>query len=616
MSDFARRLTPRWQRTQLVRILTDLFGNLDAAALHALQSELEWRRLAPGETLFRQGEAGDATYIVVNGRLRIVVPNPDGSRHIVDEAGRGETVGEFALLTGEPRTATVYAIRDTDVVRLAQPVFDRLIERYPHAMLHIARIIARRDRRLYRVGAVETPATSFVVVPITSDVPLTPFVRRLTAAMAAFGSTLHLNSEQFDRAYGKDGAAQIEADHPMDIAVVGWLTEQELQHSYVVYEADQVWSPWTQRCLRQADRIILIGQAGDDPGVGKIETALRSMNVAVAAELVLLHSNTDARPVGTRRWLEPRQVEQHHHVRLDVADDFRRLARRMTNRAIGLVLSGGGACAFVHVGVFRALEEAGLEIDLVGGTSMGALLGAAYLMDWDYGHLHALAQTLNAPKHVLDRTLPFVSLMASAKVTTLYRELFGNVQIEDLRRPFFCVSTNLTRAKPMIHRQGAVWEAVRASTALPGVFSPLLYNGDVLVDGGVMNNFPIDLMREQCGGGTVIAVDASPPLEKFTHYQFGPSISGWHVLLRRLNPFVPNLRVPSIYDILIRTMGINTVYRQPLTQHLADVLIQPPVGQFRPLDFTAYDTIAELGYQTAKEPIRALKAALDVPMPS
>ena len=162
----------------------------------------------------------------------------------------------------------------------------------------------------------------------------------------------------------------------------------------------------------------------------------------------------------------------------------------------------------------------------------------------------------------------------------------------------------------MIHRQGAVWEAVRASTALPGVFSPLLLNGDVLVDGGVMNNFPIDLMREQCGGGTVIAVDAGPPVEKFTNYEFGPSISGWRVLLRRLNPFVPNMRAPSIYEILIRTMGINTAYRQPLTQHLADVLVQPPVGQFRPLSFAAYETIAELGYQTAREPLHALKTAL------
>jgi predicted acylesterase/phospholipase RssA len=206
----------------------------------------------------------------------------------------------------------------------------------------------------------------------------------------------------------------------------------------------------------------------------------------------------------------------------------------------------------------------------------------------------------------LDRTLPVESLMASVKVTALFRHLFKDIQIEDLWRPYFCVSSNLTQAEPVVHRQGPLWEAVRASTAIPGIFSPMLYGGDVLVDGGVMNHFPIDIMREQCGNGTLIAVNTSPRTEKLRNYQFGPSISGWHVLWSKINPFIPSQRVPSIFHTLVRATEINSVYRLPTIEGLANILIEPPVERFRTLDFGAYEEIMEVGYRAAQEQLAAV----------
>lgn len=604
MTAWARTIIPRWQRAQLADVLTNLFGKLDGVALHDLQAALQWRHLASGEVLFNQGEPGDAMYIVVNGRLRFVAQTPDGVERVVDEVGRGESVGEFALLTGEPRTATVYATRDTDVVKLDQATFESLQARYPHVMRQIAKsIVQRTQRTIAAANTTHRRAATFALVPIRPAVPLTPFAERLTAALATCGATLHLNSAQIDRRLGRSGVGQTALGDPTDVALVGWLTEQELNHQHLVYEADASWSPWTERCLRQADTILLVGQADDDPAPGEIEAAMQRVNGRARTELVLLQPEARQRPIGTARWLDARQVTTHHHVRLQHDGDIQRLARRVSGRATGLVLSGGGARGFAHVGALKAFAERSVLIDTVGGTSIGALIGTVFAMGYDDAQIYRLAQTFASPKQLFDRTLPFAALMRSAKVTRLYRTLFDDVQIEDLWVPFFCVSSNLTRAEPVVHRRGALWAAVRASTAIPGIFTPMLHEGDVLVDGAVMNHFPIDLMREQIGGGTVLAVNASPRTEKLRNYQFGPSISGWQVLWSKLNPFVPSMRVPSIFHLLTRSTEINSVYRLPAIVGLADVLIAPAVERFRTLDFAAYDAIINVGYEAARQQI-------------
>ena len=607
MTSFARTIIPRWQRVQLVDALGAVFGPLDADIVRDVHAALEWQHLARGEVLFRQGQPGDAMFIVVNGRLRIEVEHSAGGKEVVGEVGRGETVGEFAMLTGDPRSATASAIRDTDLVKLTEPVFERLVAKHPEVMRRIARMIVKRTQRGLPTRTGETPAVSFALVPINPATPIDGFARTLSTTLAAFGSTLHLSSTHVDRDYGKRGAAQTEAGDPAEIGFAGWLTHMEQQHQYLIYEADSTWTPWTQRCLRQADRILLIGQAGGDPGVGEIETALESTGVTVATELVLLQPESTLRPAGTQRWLERRRVDAHHHVRVGNSGDVQHVARMLAGRAVGLVLSGGGARGYAHIGVIRALIEAGIDVDVIGGTSMGAVIGAGLAIDMEYPRIVELAKTFGSSKKLYDRTLPIASLMASGKMTALLLDVFEEIRIEDLWRPFFCVSSNLTRAEPMVHREGYLWEALRASSAVPGLFAPFLYNGDVLVDGGVMNNFPVDIMRKVVEQGTVIGCHAGALPAKMRNYDFGPSISGWKILWSKLNPFVRSVRVPSLATTLLRSVEINTVYHLPSLQHYADVLIQPPVETFPVFDFSRYDDLIDIGYHAAREPLIAWK---------
>jgi predicted acylesterase/phospholipase RssA/CRP-like cAMP-binding protein len=600
-------IIPRLLRTQLADALTNLFGPFEKSALHELQAAVEWRHVAPGTLLFQQGDLGDGLYIVINGRLRAVTSTPDGSERVLGEVGRGECVGEIALLTGEPRMATVYAVRESDVVRLSHELFARLLERYPQAMLQIARLVARRAQQPVRKPSTPNAVTNIVLLPAGPDVPLTAFAQRLEAALSSYDSAIYLDAQRFDNAIGKDGAAQTPEHDPANLALLGWFSQHATRYRYSIYLADYSWTEWTRRCLHQADRLLIVGQAGADPTPGPMEQALADVSVKARPELVLLHPDDAERPTNTLAWLTPRDVFTHHHLRLGNRSDIGRLVRRLTGRAVGLVLGGGGARGHVHSGVIRALHEAGIEVDMIAGTSMGAVVGGAYAVGNSWQQLVQIAADFSSRKKLVDLTLPLVSFAAGKKVTRFYQHLYGDLQIEDLWQPFFCMSSNLTRAEPLCHQRGSLWAAVRASSAIPGIFAPVLHeNGDVLVDGGVMNNFPLDIMREQYEAGVVIGVSAAPTQDKSRNYSFGSSVSGWRVLLGRLG-LAKKVRVPALLGSMMRTIELNSVYvsRSPTFRSLADVIIQPPVEQFRVLDFDAHAAIIEAGYQAAREQIAA-----------
>lgn len=594
-------ILPRLQRIELAGVLRQLFGDLDKASLHALQAELVWHHYANGAVVMRQGDPGHSLFIVISGRLNVMVTDSDGTERLVGEVGRGESVGELALFTGEARAATVYAIRDTEAVELSKEAFARLLEAYPQAMLSITRLVVRRLQRVIRAPVANYTAVTFAVAPLSPQAAVTNFAEEFAQALEIYGPTLHLDADEVDQAFGKVGMAQTPDDHPASRTLSSWLDAQEARYRYIIYEADRLDSAWTSRCLQQADRVLLVALAEDGPP-GPLPPAFHSLRGTNRQELVLLHPASTVRPSHTQQWLAAYGGQSpHHHVRLGVAADAHRLTRRLTGRAFGLVLGGGGARGFAHVGVLRALEEAGVAVDMVGGTSMGALVGAAYALGMDSNAMQEMARSFSSPWQLFDYTLPLVSFFAGHKVTRILQTLYGNAHIEDLWRPYFCVSTNLTQATPIVHRAGPLWKYVRASSALPGIFAPILEDGNVLVDGMLLNNLPVDVMREQCGEGTVVAVNVSLERDLTTRYQFGESVSGWQVAWSQINPFAPKVRAPSIFATLLRANEVNSVYQKRAQQRLADLTIRPPVENFASLNFAAYRDIIAIGYRAAQE---------------
>lgn len=605
----AQHSLPRLRHLQLADVLQRLLGALDPPTLQHLYNDLEWRHLPGGQVLFRQGDPGDFMVIVINGRLRIVAQTSEGGERLIGEVTRGEPVGEFALLTGEPRTATVYAVRDSDVVTLSQPVFERLAMQYPRILMQVTRTIIGRQRPASRRVAARQAGLSLAVLPLTPDVPMETVTRHLYDGLMALGSTRLLSAASFDRDYGKPGAAQTREDEPANVSVVGWLSEQDRHHHYLLYQADADDSAWTRRCLRQADRILLVGHGDGDPRPGPLEQTLPQRAGKARLELLLLWPPTTVQPHGTAAWLAPRQLAAHHHARLDRPADFQRVARRLAGRAIGLALSGGGARGWAHAGAYRALAEAGIRADVVCGTSMGSLVAGGLACGLDYEQIMALADRFSS-RQLIDYTFPIASLAASRNVTVMLYHVYGDRHIEDLWLPYFCVAANLTQAEPLILRQGPLWQAVRASIAIPGLFAPIGHNGDLLVDGGIMNNLPADVLRGDIEQGLLIAVNASPRQEPPYTANFGPSVSGWRVLLSRLLPLRQPIPAPSILSTLMRSLEVNSTYHLRRTRDVADIFIDLPTSAFKILDLGHYQQIVAVGYEAASQQLAAVTPEL------
>ena len=591
------------RRAQLAGHLNRFFGEINATALTDFEAMIEWQLLRPGAALFHQGDPADAVFFVLSGLLRVALEEKGQTERVINEIKAGETIGEIAFLTEELRSATVYAVRDTVLARLSYPSFDKLLDKYPVAMKYIARLVSKRlQRHAIRVDHGSPLATIIGVVSSNPDCPLSEVTRHLVEALTLLGSTLHLDAGKVDREFGRHAIAQVSEDDPGSLRLAQWLHQQEANYQFVVYEADRTWSPWTQRAIRHADQVVIFATADSDPGPGAIEEKMDALWITGRApqrSLVLVHPAGTIEPHGTSQWLAPRNIGGHFHVRAHAPADYARLARILAGKGIALVLGGGGARGYAHIGLVRAMEATGIPIDIVGGTSMGAILGGLVAMQLNSQKMQAACKDYISG--FLDYTLPMASLIKGSKVRTSLESVFGERRIEDLWLPYFCVATNLTQADLVVHRRGPLAEAIRSSMSLPGILLPCYHDGDLLVDGGLLNNLPIDVMRSVFKGNKVIAADVEPKKDLTVNAGFATEISGWTLLLHRLNPFRKTAEIPSILNVLIRSATLASVYASNRLLELdpPDLYMYLPVEAWGTLAFDDIDDIVTRGYEVS-----------------
>lgn len=601
----------RLRRGQLMVMLPGLLGECDEAILRDVEQQIEWVRLQRGEALFQQGDPGDSFYIVVSGSLQVVVEDAGQNPVVVDTVSRGECVGEMGLLSGEDRSAAVYAVRNCDLVKMSRDAFERLVTTHPSLMTRITQILTRRLRKSLHVSLTATRSQNLAVVALTPHVPLPEFTRRLAQHLAAFASPCRLNAERVDTLMGRAGAAQIPASDQQSIRLSALLDEQETHHHLMLYEGDSAESSdfaesahsrWTRHCIQRADLVLLVADARRRPSEAEIDAIASEAGAGpTAAEhvLVLLHPDDVSEPSGTAQWLALRPFKAHYHVRRNSEADFARLARFLTGNAVGLALSGGGARGFAHFGVYLALQEAGVPIDMVGGTSMGAVVGVQCAQNWPRdAMLRINREGFMQHKIFKQYTLPLFALINTRK---LNRSLQNNYPgaIEDLWVPFLCVACNLTEGTMVVYRQGEIWEAVRASVAIPGILEPrMTEQGHLLVDGGLLNNLPVDLVRQACG--TVIAVDVGQKKDLIMPRPEFPN--PWTRLLNRLRPFHPPASdgIPSILDVLLATTTVTFKEKSREIEASSDLYLRPPLHRYGMLDFQAIEELVNIGYTYAQ----------------
>uniref|UniRef100_A0A3Q3XKY2 lysophospholipase n=1 Tax=Mola mola TaxID=94237 RepID=A0A3Q3XKY2_MOLML len=606
---------------------------------------LDWMAVEAGRAVYRQEEKSDSTFIVLSGRLRSVIMKEDGKKELIGEYGRGDLIGVVEALTHQNRATTVHAVRDSELAKLPEGALNSIKRKFPQVVTRLIHLLGQkilqqvngpltaRSLALHTSGSKwdagnqASNLSTVAVLPVSEEVPLTAFTLELQHAVLAIGPTLLLTSDVIKQ---RLGAAALDSVHEYRLS--SWLGQQEDIHRIVLYQTDYTLTPWTQRCIRQADCIIIVGLGEQDPAVGELERMLEGSAVRAQKQLVLLHREDGPPPRGTVDWLNMRSwISRHLHLSCprrvfskrslpkllelyqrvfekpaDRHSDFSRLARVLTGNTIALILGGGGARGCSQVGIIRAFCESGIPVDLIGGTSIGSLIGALYAEDRSYSRLRMRArewamEMTSVFKKVLDLTYPVTSMFSGATFNSSLSNVFKGKQIEDLWIPYFNITTDITASAMRVHTDGSLWRYVRASMSLSGYLPPLCdpKDGHLLMDGGYINNLPADVARSM-GAKVVIAIDVGSRDEtNLTNY--GDSLSGWWLLWKRLNPLSEKVKVLNMAEIQSRLAYVCCV-RQLESVKNSDYCeyIRPPIDRYRTLEFGKFDEISEVGYQHGK----------------
>jgi NTE family protein len=541
------------------------FDVFDDDSLSMFLERARWFSLGGGLELFRQGDRPDGVYFVLSGRL-IVVRKDNFGEEVVGYVPAGEPVGEMSLLAGEPRSASAYALRDTELLAIDAGDAEWLLDHCADFAHALANSIVARARH---------PASSFV--------------RARPRVFALIGTSPSIDLEQRAKAlvriverYGRR-AALIEAPERLG---EGEFEDIESAHDVTLVTA-RVGDSFEYRfALRHADRFLIFARQDARPP-RPFPLSLTEDSPARKFRLVdlaILHEGAKSGSVAD--WVDA--VDAHRVFHVSGARTMERLARALAGCSVGVVMSGGGARAYAHIGAVKAMRERRVPIDFLGGASMGAVIAACVAMGWDDDEIEARVRDAFVSSNPLgDHVLPVVALTRGERVEERLKRHFGDVLIEDLEVPFFCTSSELTRGVTRIHRRGLLRGALRASISLPGILPPVVAEGELLVDGAVMNNFPTDLMNSLHRGVTIgvdVAREGSISPEAFAD---PPGFLSW-VWRHGFRS------APPIVSLLMRAATSRQETRPKDSP--ADILIAPPVAGVQLRDWKAYDLAVIDGY--------------------
>jgi NTE family protein len=560
-----------------------------------VQDEAMWFSLPGGQTLFSRGDRSNELYFLRAGRLGAFRHEPGHETQFLGVIRPGEPAGEMSLIADAPHSADVVALRDSEIIAVPREVFFEACEADTAVMIELAKLMMLRSRQAVTRGGVGEPSV-FGFVSLGQSGALRPLAERLAREIAGLGySVTTIGAEA-------------------QTAPTEWFSDVERTHDFVLYIAEADDGGWRQVVARQVDRLFRVGRGDRNPPKSETMVDVPSpLQAQQLVDLVLLHPAQTVRPAGSEAWLDLAQPARLFHVRREHEGDLQRMARVLTGQSVGLVLSGGGARAYAHVGAIRALRDRGVPIDFVGGVSMGAVIAAGLAMGWDDAEMERrIKEAFVDTSPLADIALPLLAMTHGLQVNERLAHHFGETQIADLWLPFFCLSSNLTTGAYQMHRRGLLRRALRASISLPGILPPATDQQNVLVDGAVMKNFPADVMRAS-QLGPIVGVDVTSG-RSITADDVARPASVWRWIWSG-----QWRRGPPIVSLLMRAATVSTSRDLAAAREATDVLVLPDVSKVEIRDFSAYEPAVAEGYRATIEaldklerPVQALRRRLSL----
>jgi len=578
---------------------------VDPETIEELKKDISWRSLNDSEILFNEGDIGDSCYIVMSGRVQAIINHGKDNEIILGELKKGDIIGDMALITGEKRSATIKAVKLSRLIYISKKSFDHVMYNNPKALMEVSKALINRLK--YKDSKDNINKNIIIgIVSFLDEKKTELFYNFFNNNLKLFGSTENLTESTSNLSIEKDN---------LDFEIL--LENMISNNDFLILHSNNVNNlEWKKNIAKYADQIIIIGNPEDLKTISKDEKEIFNNYSDINLEkiwLVINHPKNIIVPSNTRELIKLRNGLKTFHIKNNHESDIKRIVRFITKQTIGLTLGGGGAKGFAHFGIYKAMNELNIPVDIIGGTSAGSIVASQIALGHSFKEIIDKNKQVNALKMFKEYGIPYISLIKSNKIELAAKISAEEKDIEDLWIPFFAPATDLTNSKLIIFNKGPLWEAIRSSGALPGIVLPHFIDGNIIVDGGLMNNLPVDIMRKNYGGKIICS---SCSLDK----SMKTSLEGIPNQLKLLITKIFNKSkfekkynyVPTVTDIIFKTSVVASASQIDDNINMSDLFLELPTSQFGLTEFNddAMMKMIDIGYEYSKPLLKEFKDTL------
>ncbi|MDA8562200.1 patatin-like phospholipase family protein [Gammaproteobacteria bacterium] len=572
-----------------------IFSLLSKEELSDVIPHLKKIKLNEGDLLFKKNDPGDSLYLVVDGLLGVLVVTSTKGTHIAGKIKKGQVVGEMGLLSQSPRSATTVALYSSVVLQLDIINFKKYFSVNAEKFLEVSKLIINRNVKIKKILENTDEVTSAFIFPVNQELN--------------FNFIIHILQKLSNENYFKVAFIKLSFLRNMlnkEHSIESYIREIKLKNNFTIFVADIEDEYLFNFAASHSDYFNIVASGDQPKNISPFILAnLDSYFFSLAKKNLILIYNYKKLAKYTNDWLKSYNFNNVHHISYKSTEDEKKLLRFLTNRSIGLVLSGGGMRSWAHVGAIKALLELNIPIDCIGGVSAGAIAGSVFAVSSGYDDFvekfDKVLHSSVSPFSFGNFTYPVVSLLSSEKETNALMRLFERNKIEDLPILFYCLTCNLNTMKVTTHSEGLIWKWIRASCAIPGLVPPVVDDGDMYVDGGLLNNLPVDVMRNKLGSSAkIIAINLSPVSVSTKKYNFPPIITKKKSILIKLGFLkYKKYKIPSYPNLILKSLLLGSNSTVNLNINHADYYLAPDLSKFHMISKLSKkhkDEMIDIGY--------------------
>ena len=585
--------------------LSTIAKGVDEKTIEELKKDISWKTLNDSEILFNEGDMGDSCYIVMSGRVQAIKNHGKDNEVVLGELKKGDIIGDMALITGEKRSATIKASKLSRLIYISKKSFDQVMYSNPKALMEVSKALINRLKFQDKKEKINKNII-IGIISLVDNKTNQDFYSILDNNLQLFGNTENLTELTSHLDSNKDS---------LDFEIL--LENIVSNNDFLILHSNDVNDiKWKENILKYSDKVIIIGNPKELNSISNEELQIFNNYTDLNLDkiwLVLNHSKDTVVPSNTKKIINDRNGIKTFHIKNNNENDIKRIVRFLTKQTIGLTLGGGGAKGFAHFGVYKAMNELNIPLDIIGGTSAGSIVASQIALGHSFDQIIKKTKKVNSLRMFKEYGLPYISLIKSNKIEQAAKISAEDRDIEDLWIPFFAPATDLTNSKLIVFNQGPLWEAIRSSGALPGIVLPHFMNENIIVDCGLMNNLPVDIMRNNYGG-KIICSSCSLDKSMKTSIKGIPNQSKmiFNKLFNKSSFEKKYGYVPTVTDIIFKTSVVASASQINNNINMSDLFLELPTSEFGLTDFNnkAMLKMINIGYNYSKPKLEKFKDTL------